>query len=183
MIVRAVARAEAARLRALRLRALEHDPDGFGATLAEERARPDAWWDDWARASEKGREQRTFAVVGEEDDDGTGFLGLALVRVDDEAAGIAGLYAMWLDPAARGRGMAGALCDACAEWASARGCRVLRLSVFAPNVVARRAYAAAGFVPYDRADIVTRDGRALDELRLERRLRGGADVGGSAARR
>ena len=92
------------------------------------------------------------------------------MRVYDPAAGVAGLYSMWVAPEARGRGLAGALCDACAAWAAERGCAVLRLAVFAPNAAARRAYAAAGFTPHDRATITTRDGRVLDELRLERRL-------------
>jgi hypothetical protein len=35
-------------LKRLRFRALETDPDTFGSTLAEERAKPDTAWQEWA---------------------------------------------------------------------------------------------------------------------------------------
>ena len=103
--------------------------------------------------------QRTFVLVDAQDR----WLGLALARRDGDRPGPAVLNAMWVSGAARGRGAAGALCDACAAWAAERGLRELTLTVLADNGAARRAYEAAGFVvrgPTTRS----RQGRALDEF-------------------
>ena len=108
---------EADRLRELRLASLQADPDAFGATYESDAARPPSWWERGARLSDAGDEQRTFVVVG---DDGR-WLGMALVRPDDETPGEAVLNAMWVAPEARGRGSAQALCEACAQWAAEHG--------------------------------------------------------------
>lgn len=149
----------------MRLRALETDPDAFGSTAERERARPAAWWPIWAKDSEEGTTQRTFVL-----DDGSGaFAGLTLVLLDGEDAGVAELYAMWVAPEARGAGAVEALCDAAARWAAQRGSPALRLSVFAGNVLARRAYARAGFTDVGQADEAP-DGRAEEQVRMERAL-------------
>ena len=91
-------------------------------------------------ALEAGAEQRTFVVV----DDDDRWLGMALVRADDETPGDAVLNAMWVAPEARGRGAARALCDACAAWAAEHGYPALKVAVIVANEPARRTYAAAG---------------------------------------
>lgn len=48
---------------------------------------------------------------------------------------------------AEGRGVAGALLDAAAEWARGRGARTLTLNVFERNARARRVYERHGFRP------------------------------------
>jgi ribosomal protein S18 acetylase RimI-like enzyme len=136
--VRHITAADTARLKAFRLDALRADPDAFMATHASELARQQTWWSDWAAASEAGTAQRTYVAVEAEDR----WLGFALVR---DAGEEAELNAMWVAPAARGRRVAAALCDACADWARARGFAQLRLFVYAGNAPARRAYEAAGF--------------------------------------
>jgi RimJ/RimL family protein N-acetyltransferase len=151
---------DAARLRALRLRALAEDPEAFGATVARDAARPGEWWRAWAADSEAGSEQRTFILA-----DGCAWLGLALVRAGDD--GLGELLSMWLAPRARGSGAMAQLVDACAGWARERGLRAVRLAVFAGNPRARAAYERCGFTEVDRADIVTDDGRELVELRME----------------
>jgi RimJ/RimL family protein N-acetyltransferase len=157
--------AEHGRLRELRLAALAADPEAFGATHAGEAARPDAWWQAWAAASEAGREQRTFVLVAEDDP----WLGLALVRLDPARPASAVVNAMWVAPGARGRGGSRLLCDACAAWAAARGCDELTLGVVAGNHAARRAYEAAGFAVRGR---ISRSlgSRTLEELVMRRAL-------------
>jgi RimJ/RimL family protein N-acetyltransferase len=157
--------AEADRLRALRLEVLRDAPDAFGSTLAGDEARPASWWADWARASEAGVTQRTFVL-----DDGAAWLGMALVRREPGEPAAAGLYSMWLAPAARGQGATRRLCDACADWAVQRGCAVLRLDVFAGNAGARRAYEAAGFAVVGEGPRTTADGRHVVELQMARPL-------------
>jgi RimJ/RimL family protein N-acetyltransferase len=133
--------AEAARLRALRLASLAADAVAFGSTYARDAARPAQWWQRWAAQSEDGSGQRTFVLVDEHDR----WLGLALVRREQQQPGTAVVLAMWVAPGVRGRGGAYALCDACAIWAKAQGLHELRLEVVVENATARRAYQAAGF--------------------------------------
>ena len=157
---------EADRLRALRLASLQADPDAFGATYEADAARPASWWERGATLSDAGAEQRMFVVVGEDD----AWVGLALVRPDDEAPGDAVLNAMWVAPEARGRGAAQALCHACAEWAAEHGFAALNVAIVVGNEPARRTYESAGFA-FDRTSTWTGHGRTLEELILRRPLR------------
>jgi len=134
---------EAEPMKALRLRALREDPQGFSSTYERELALPEDWWTSRAALSDAGSEQRMF-VVTEND----AWVGMALARDD---AGTAVLNAMWVAPEGRGRGAARALCDACAAWAREHGFDVLEVGVFEANTPARRMYEAAGFAP-DRED-------------------------------
>jgi GNAT superfamily N-acetyltransferase len=85
-----------------------------------------------------------------------------LATVDGTAAGIAGgvttdepgvaeLVAMWVAPAARGRGVGDALVGAVADWATATGASRLRLEVAAGNHAAAALYARNGFTRTERA--------------------------------
>lgn len=141
MRVRHVRAHEAERLREIRLRSLATDPAAFGATFEGDRSRPASWWEDGARRSEAGIEGRTFVVV----DDDDRWLGMALVRPDDESPGDAVINAMWVAPEARRRGAGRALLEACAEWARAQRFAAVNLAVRLDNAPARAAYVAAGF--------------------------------------
>lgn len=162
--VRHVRAGEHGPLRRLRLWSLATDPGAFGSTYARVAARPAQWWEQWAAQSEIGTSQRTFIL-----DDHDSWLGMALVRLDDEEPGSAILNAMWVAPRARGRRAAALLCDACAAWATDRGCRELRLAVVVGNDAARRAYEAAGFAICGQTTW-SRDGRVLDEFVMARPL-------------
>jgi len=78
-------------------------------------------------------------------DDGTP-VGTATGAEYEAEPGIGHLYAMWVAPDARGAGVGRALLDAVADWARARGCDRLILTVTESNGTARRFYAARGFV-------------------------------------
>ncbi|MDA0184830.1 GNAT family N-acetyltransferase [Solirubrobacter phytolaccae] len=140
MRVRHVLAHEGERLREIRLRSLATDPEAFGATFEGDASRPADWWERGARHSEQGV-QRTFVVVDEEDR----WLGMALVRADDESPGDAVINAMWIAPEARRQGMGRALLEACVEWALERRFRAVNLAVRIINAPARAAYASAGF--------------------------------------
>jgi RimJ/RimL family protein N-acetyltransferase len=163
--VRHVVASEAGRLREIRLASLAADPHAFGGTYDGDAAKPASWWEWWAEQSTKGHEQRTFVVVDGEDR----WLGIALVRADDDAPGEAVLNAMWVAPEARRHGAARALCDACAAWAAQHAFRALNAAVVVGNDAARRAYEAAGFA-FSHATTWTGDGRTLEELILTRAL-------------
>ena len=75
--------------------------------------------------------------------------------VDDRAVGLIGaqlenaesvyLYSLWLDPAARGHGLARPLVAAAVDWARDRRARTVTLRVAADNAVARGVYESLGF--------------------------------------
>jgi RimJ/RimL family protein N-acetyltransferase len=163
--VRHVLAGEHARLRELRLASLASDPEAFGSTYARDSAQPAVWWERWAVQSADGTTQRTFVLVDDQDR----WLGLTLVRVDEDRPGSAVLLAMWVSPEARGRRDAGLLCDACASWARERGLGELTLTVVIGNEQARRAYEAAGFAVCGETTW-SREGRTLDVFVMSRHL-------------
>jgi RimJ/RimL family protein N-acetyltransferase len=57
------------------------------------------------------------------------------------------LYSLWLDPSARGHGLARPLVAAAVDWARARRARVVTLRVAVDNAVARGVYDSLGFTP------------------------------------
>ena len=76
-------------------------------------------------------------------------------RVDDHLAGLIGaqratvesvyLYSLWLEPAARGRGLGRALVSAAVDWARSERARIVTLRVDAANDAARGVYERLGF--------------------------------------
>ena len=135
--VRRLGADEAALLRDLRLRALRDAPMAFGSTLAREEAfTPDVWA---TRAAAGAAGDQQVVLVAEPE------AGLAMGRLDDEDPDIAGLYAMWVAPQARGTGAGRALVEAVIAWATERGARRLTTSVTEGNAAGAALYAAAGF--------------------------------------
>jgi RimJ/RimL family protein N-acetyltransferase len=55
------------------------------------------------------------------------------------------LYSLWLDPAARGRGLARELVAAAVDWARVHRARIVTLRVASDNAVARGVYQSLGF--------------------------------------
>jgi ribosomal protein S18 acetylase RimI-like enzyme len=56
------------------------------------------------------------------------------------------LYSLWLDPAARGHGLARPLVAAAVNWARDRRARTVTLRVARDNAAARSVYASLGFI-------------------------------------
>ena len=120
--------------REIRLRALLDSPSAFGSTYAREIGFAES---DWRRRLE---EPDAVSV---------------LVLDDGRPVGMGGAYqdqpgwlhvvAMWVDPVARGRGVAHLLLRALEGWAAERGLG-LHLDVNTANAVARRFYERYGFV-------------------------------------
>lgn len=75
--------------------------------------------------------------------------------IDDRPVGLIGaqlenaetvyLYSLWLDPAARGHGLARELVEAAVDWARNRRARTVKLRVADDNSVARGVYESVGF--------------------------------------
>ena len=123
-------------VRALRLAALADSPDAFDSSLAREESRTEQ---DWRAALREG--------------------GQRLAWLDDRPVGMARgtrhrdehhLVGMWVSPAARGSGAAGALVDAVVGWARELAAPRLYLWVVGANEAATRLYVERGFAPTGR---------------------------------
>jgi RimJ/RimL family protein N-acetyltransferase len=123
------------RLRALRLAALRDAPEAFGASLAEDETRPARDWEMLA-----GGPGAVF-VAGD-------FEGMAGVFLEGEEPR---LWGMWVAPAARGRGVGGALTQAVVGWARVRAFETLRVTVMEDAPAARALYERAGFFATGRS--------------------------------
>ncbi len=117
----------------LRLRALR---DTFGATdrqyLAEARFTPS----DWRR---RLRDHAQFVAV-------QAGRPVGMVAAYQESAEAAYVYSLWLEPAARGHGLARGLVAEAVHWARRRGVRTATLRMASDNVAARTVYESLGFI-------------------------------------
>jgi ribosomal protein S18 acetylase RimI-like enzyme len=124
-------------LRALRLRALTDAPDAFGSTLAEEETKPDASWQHWSSAGDR------VVIVAEVAGQLVGMASGGPAPTDESAAG---LYSMWVEPAVRGTGVAGAIVAAVVDWAREAGYPLVGLGVTTSNARAIALYERLAFV-------------------------------------
>jgi GNAT superfamily N-acetyltransferase len=139
--VRAVRTGDETRLRALRLRALTDSPDAFASPAAQEAQLPAAHWAELARQSEAADHLAIYvAVVGDD------WLGMGAGRWHDRERGVAQLWGMWVDPAARRLGLGERLVADVRGWAAAQGARFLRLGVATRPGDATPFYERLGFV-------------------------------------
>lgn len=150
--------------RDLRLRSLRDSPDAYGSILAREAGFSD---DEWAERLARGVHSATELPLMAECDPES--CGLAWVRLDDDAAGSAHLYQMWVAAAYRRRGVGRALVDTAAAWARAMGATRLELEVTSNNDAAIRLYEGAGFMTYGEPRPL-RPGSALEAQSMRRML-------------
>ncbi|TAJ99176.1 MAG: GNAT family N-acetyltransferase [Chloroflexota bacterium] len=87
---------------------------------------------------------------------------------DDDAAGLGEVYAIYLAPGARGRGVGRALMDAALEALEASGFSTAILWVLTANEPARRFYERAGFQLDGTARDLDFDGTPVEEIRYRR---------------
>src|SRR5262245_6609764 len=126
------------RVRDIRLRSLEDAPDAFGATLEQERVYGEPEWVAWI----EGWEGATNVMYVAEADDA--FVGMA-VGSREGSAKTAHLYAMWVDPSWRTRGIGSRLVDEVLAWARSWGSTWVILGVTESNAGAARFYERIGF--------------------------------------
>ena len=138
--IRQIKAVEWDRVRKIRLRALADSPDAFGRGLADELSMPDQAWIERAERGALGLDTATFIA-----ETGAGLVGLATVRLEQDADARADLFGLWVDPAARAAGVGLALTQAVIDWARRYGARTLALLVVTSNLTAIRLYSRAGF--------------------------------------
>jgi len=118
---------------------LRDDADFFATRYDDMVREPDSTWREWVAEAAEGSEKALFVA-----EDGGAWLGVvgAFVRVDPLEVQ---LISMWVDPGARGRGVARDLIRAVATWTLGRGSNRVVLFVQEANIPARRLYERAGF--------------------------------------
>ncbi len=122
------------RVQAVRFKALLDAPDAFATTIEESRQRSGENW----RTRLSAKESATFIASFETED-----VGMAVgAPYDDDV----GLFAMWVDAQARGRGVGDALVAAVIEWATSREHQRLFLDVGDTNFAAISLYVRNGFL-------------------------------------
>ena len=123
------------RLRELRLRALDDEPDAYGSSAQAEHDQDEGAW---RRLASIG--PWWLAVDGADD---VGLVAGGRREGDDATRWV---YSMWVDPRWRGREVAADLLDAVVAWATEEGATRLGLDVTDRVPRARRFYERYGFV-------------------------------------
>lgn len=123
------------RFRDIRLTALLDAPSAFGSTYAQTVIYTEHIW----------RSRLTTAAMFAAEEDGrlVGIAGGLPTQTDNTA----GLISMWVDPAARGRGIGERLVNRVVQWARDERFLSIKLWVTVGNDSAERLYARCGFVP------------------------------------
>ncbi len=158
--------------RDLRLRALATDPLAFGSTLAREQAfEPETWKRRLGHPDDPGPSATWVAVAptGE-------FVGLVASAAFE---GEPHLFAMWVDPGHRRKGLASRLLDRALAWASARfpGQRIV-LDVNPRQAEAVHLYESRGFRPTGRTTALEHTpGELVVEMAVEPSRTPGAGPG------
>jgi ribosomal protein S18 acetylase RimI-like enzyme len=140
--------------RDIRLRALADSPDAFMSTLDVESRFDDGVWIARLRSS-----YTAFAVDGGE------VVGVAALIDDPHEQGSREIVAMWVEPAFRGRGIAGALVGHLVQEARRQGVSAVALWVADGNDRAQRVYARRGFEATGQRDVI-RAGLGEERMRL-----------------
>ncbi|MEU7903190.1 GNAT family N-acetyltransferase [Actinoplanes sp. NPDC049118] len=154
---------DTARMRALRLEMLADSPLAFLETLAQAAARPHADYRRRIVQASSGSQLAQFVA-----DPGGRLIGHAGGTVLPEEPDATVIFAVYITPAYRGRGVLPELIEAVAQWSLAIGRTELMLEVVVGNDRAVRAYERLGF-----SDVGKRVPHpvipALTELQMRRR--------------
>lgn len=129
-------------VRDLRLRALQAEPSAFGSTYGQEAEAGEDAWRSWSSGWPTAADQALFAAV----EDGA-WVGMALgVRWEQDDPDDVHLYAMWVKPSSRRRGIGRALVGCVVEWATDLGAARVMLRVTEAHRGAVALYEGCGFV-------------------------------------
>ncbi len=135
---------DAGRARALRLEMLADAPLAFITTLAETAERPHADYAGFVTRCSTGHHIAIFVAEAGERRSLVGQVGGA-IHPESETKTL--LFAVYVSPRFRGRGLLGRLVDAVAAWSREAGRPTLELEVVTSNRRADAAYRTLGFTP------------------------------------
>ncbi|MFI5258760.1 MAG: GNAT family N-acetyltransferase [Candidatus Limnocylindrales bacterium] len=162
--VRRIRAGEGARLRSIRLRALQDSPGSFGAVSADEEPLPPEAWAEIAERSARSDDEALFIAASD-----AGWVGMARVRLQPGDTHRAYLFGLWVEPAARHAGVATALIGAIAGWSRSHGALALTLWVVVSNTDAIALYRRLGFERLPGQKSMRRD-PSIIEFEMVRRL-------------
>lgn len=145
--------------REVRLAMLRDAPRAFWTTYEQAAARTDEEWRELVGTSRTWLALHAGAPVGS----------VASVQPPEGPADVCVLVGMWVDPAARGRGVGERLVRAVLDDAAARGRTRVLLDVAHENAPALALYRRMGFVPTGRTDAMPHD-PTITELEMQRVL-------------
>lgn len=137
---------------------LVEQPSYFGIRYEDAVREPDVDWQEWAAEAAEGETRAAFVAIEEEQ-----WLGVVACHLRIDRSGTQ-LYSMWVDPEARGRGVAQLLIRAVASWADERSCRDVYLFVQEANLPARALYERVGFAPTGTRQPIERSRRGFKLL-------------------
>ena len=165
-IVRRMRADEWPQLRALRLEALADAPLAFGSTLERESAYTEERW-----RAEAASAAASDGVAGYVAVTADRWVAMARGYVDDDESAdgrpLVWLFGVYVTPAWRGRGLAGAVSEEVVRWARSIGAAEVRLHVAEWNDAARRTYDSLRFVPTGATTTLPHDARVAEvEMRL-----------------
>lgn len=136
-LVRRMGEDDWARVRDIRLTALQDSPSAFASTYEREAAFDEATW------RSRTRTAAWFLAY-----DGTRAVGLvAGIHEEGAPVGERHVVSFWVAPDRRGRGVAGGLLEAVIDWARTEGADLVTLWVVDGNDPAARLYLRYGFQP------------------------------------
>ena len=141
MEIRPIRADEWLRWREARLRMLREEAAYFSTRYEDAVREPEEVWR--ARTAEAAEGTDKILFVADDDDSLLGVVG-GFRRLDPLEVQ---LVSLWVDPNARGRGVARSLIRAVASWARERGARRIVLFVQEANAPGRALYIRAGFRP------------------------------------
>lgn len=142
-MVRKISPADGMVLKDVRLRALRDAPYAFTETLAQVEHDPDVEWVEWAveMSADEGDSVAYLAFDG----DPTTAIGMAGGYLHRERDDEAVVWGVWVDPSARGTGVARELVEAVISWAGRRDRALVTLCVTETSDPAISLYRALGF--------------------------------------
>lgn len=151
--------------RALRLEALQTDPQAFGSTYENTLARPESFWRQ--RLAEAAQEQDQWMLFARLDGRLVGMTGAYL---DHEHPDMAWVISVYVQPAQRGKGISRLLMSAILDKLKARGLRKARLGVVKRQIPALSLYRSFGFEVVGSETNIMGHSLAEDEYIMEKVL-------------
>jgi ribosomal protein S18 acetylase RimI-like enzyme len=146
----------------LRIEAMRNDELSFASSLAEEQAKPAAWFEDRVLAD--------GIFVAEVDGAAVGMVGMS-PKASAKEAHKGFIYSMFVLPAGRGQGLGAALVEAVLAYAAER-VESVHLAVLSTNDTAIGLYERAGFERYGLEPRALKTGdRYTDDLLMWKRLK------------
>jgi ribosomal protein S18 acetylase RimI-like enzyme len=162
--IRELRQGETSIYRSLRLRALADSPDAFGSTYGVESQRTREEWEERIKASLS--DTYIYNLVAEVEGHPAG---MSVCVFDETDRSLCHLFAMWVAPEFRKRGVGRKLVGSAIEWMKSKGAKRAQLSVTEGNQAAFSLYTSFGFVDTGLREPL-REGSPLQVIVMRRQL-------------